>query len=141
MSTSTASGYQVDETPTKTKLLTALFAIGGVLSLPTGILLLGASSAPAVGVAGNVTGILTVLAIGTFVFGGISLTLAYGLWNVRAWSWYGTVLVTVSSIGLSLWVLLQAGSLPWYNLLIALAVLWALWDDQAAFGLDHQLPV
>ena len=141
MSTSSVTGHDPDEPPTKTKLVTVLFAIGGVLSLPVGVTLLGVSSAPVVEGASGMENLVTILAIGTFASGGIALTLAYGLWNVRAWSWYGTVLVTAAGIAVSLWAFLQSGRLPWYTLLVGLAVIWALWDDRGSFGLDHELPV
>lgn len=141
MSTQTRSGGGHGELPKKTKLVTVLFAIGGLLSLPVGWLLLDASSTYSAFGASGMAELSTTLAIGTFLLAGLSLALAYGLWNARAWSWYGAVLVLVAGIAVNVWAIQRGGSLPAYAPVVGIVTLWALWDDQAAFGVDHELPI
>lgn len=141
MSTQTRSATERTELPTKSKLLAALLAISGVLSIPMGFLFLSASSSLGGAAANGMAALSTTLAVVAFVHAGISLALAYGLWTARTWSWYGTVGFVSLGVLTGLWAILRGGSLPWYSIAIGLAMLWALWDDQRAFGVQHELPV
>jgi hypothetical protein len=141
MATSTGYGDGRGELPTKTKVVMALFAISGALSLPVGWLLVDASSSYAAVGASGMAEFSTGLGIGTVLLGGLFLALAYGLWNARSWSWYGSVLLLTAGILVNLWAIQRGGSLPVYVPVIGLVTLWALWDDQAAFGIEHGLPL
>lgn len=141
MSTSTGSGGSHGELPTKTKLVTVLFALSGGLSLPVAWLLLDASSSYSAVGASGMAEFSTTLAIGTFLLAGLFLALAYGLWNARPWSWYGSMLLLTAGVVVNVWAIQRGGSLPFYVPVAGVATLWALWDDQAAFGVDHELPI
>jgi hypothetical protein len=135
------SGDGYDELPAKIKLVTALFAVSGGLSLPIAWLLLDASSSYSAAGASGMAEFSTALAIGTLLLAGLFLALAYGLWNARSWSWYGSVLLLTVGIVVGVWAIQRGGSLPFYVPAIGVVTLWALWDDQGAFGVDHELSV
>lgn len=138
MSTRTRTPTTRETAPQKTKLVVGVFAIGGVGSALSGLFFLVASSQLAGSGMGGLAGLGAVLGIVVLAIAGVSIAVAYGLWAVRRWSWYGGVALLGLSVASGLWSLLSGLGLPVIPLVISTG---ALWDEQAAFGLDYELPV
>jgi uncharacterized membrane protein (DUF2068 family) len=103
-------------------VIAIIVAIYGILAVLGGITLLGVSAT-----AGVFTLILAVM----------ELVLAWGLWNLRSWAFWATVVVEVLSLVNSIYALALGNSFDAFiSILIALAVLIYLFADpnvRAAF--------
>jgi len=141
MSTGRRSARNRTETPQKTKLVGGLFAVGGVLSVLSGLSLFVASSQLGdIGMAG-LAGLGAILGTVFLAIAGASIAIAYGLWNVKSWGWYGAVGLLGFEAVTGIWALLSGVGVLSITLVVAVVALWALWDEQSAFGLDHELPI
>jgi len=129
------------EPPEKTKLVTLLFVIGGVASAVGGVLLFVLSSWLSTVGLGFLAGLGSVFGVVLLVGAGVSFVVAYGLWNVQTWGWYAAVVLLSLGVLDGLRTLLQGGGVPLFTLAVGVGGLWALWDEQDVFGLDHELPV
>lgn len=129
------------EPPEKTKLVTLLFVVGGVGSALAGVLLFALSSwLGSVGL-GFLAGLGGVFGAALLAGAGVSFVVAYGLWKVQVWGWYAAVVLLSLGVLNGLRSLLQGAGVPLFTLVVGVGGLWALWDEQDVFGLDHELPV
>ena len=84
--------------PLGVTILAVLAAIGGVLGILAGLVLVGLSSAAA-DLALPLSGLVSVLGLATLVLSILDLVLAYGLWGLKPWAWMlGIVLEIVGII-------------------------------------------
>ena len=104
-------------------LIAAWYALGGIA-----ILLI----ASGLGFGAEAIGIPAALAATGAVFLGafslISFALAYGIYNLEAWGWYGVMILSVINISLALI------SLNIFSMIIPGIFIWYLWDNQRNFG-------
>ncbi len=100
-------GTEAGELPILVGLLSILVALFGLLLLFVGILrlfsafgLLTYPSAYAFGVMGGNTVLSSAI---TILFGGVFVSVAFGLWDTETWALYLTGIATAVVIGLLLW--------------------------------------
>ncbi|GAB3681160.1 hypothetical protein GCM10028857_04960 [Salinarchaeum chitinilyticum] len=140
MSTRTRAPTTRETAPQKTKLVAGTFAIGGVGAALSGLFLLVASSQLAGSGMGGLAGLGAALGVVVLAIAGVSIAVAYGLWTARRWGWYAAVALLGLGVVNGVWTLLSGAGLLVIPLVLSAGGLWVLWEEQAAFGLDHELP-
>jgi hypothetical protein len=125
-------GVTMKERPLGVTVLAVLALVTGILSLVSGLALLGVGGLGIFG-AGATGGYVLALGALTFALAPVSLGLGYGFWAMKPWAWGAGLCVYGVSIGLSLFGVLLAG-LPLIsvavNVGVAAFVLWYLFQPQ-----------
>ena len=128
--------------PTGVTILAVLSAIGRVLSILGGVVLLGVGAVVGTAGAGGLGGLAALFGLAFVVLGVAELVLAYGFWGLKPWAW--TLGIGVAVVQLA-FIVVQAvlsnnlvGSLTGsiISIVIWAVVIWYLWQPQikAAFG-------
>jgi uncharacterized membrane protein (DUF2068 family) len=87
--------------PMGVTILAVLAAIGGVLGIFAGMVLVGLSSAAA-DLALPLSGLVAVLGLATLVISVLDLVLAWGLWTLKPWAWMLGIVLEVVGIVLNI---------------------------------------
>jgi len=112
-------------------ILAVLLVIGGVLSILAGLGLMALSSTVAAGSGYTLFGLLTL------VLGIIDLGLAVGLWTLQPWAYWGTIVIEVINIVLTLILMLGSYGSSITSLIIPVIVVIYMFTNQnvkTAFG-------
>jgi hypothetical protein len=84
--------------PTGVTILAILAAIGGVVAILGGIVLLGVGNGISDTLIPGMGGLLAVLGLLTILVGIAELALAYGAWTLKPWAWMLGIIVEVANI-------------------------------------------
>lgn len=126
--------------PTKSRIVTVIFVIWGLLMTIFGLLFVAyadaASDVPVADAAG-VTEIALAAALIMFLIAAIDFATGYGIWKLTEWGWYAGIVV--SGLSTLLWisgVLQNVDLLGLVFLLAAAFCVWGLWDERDHFPVD-----
>jgi hypothetical protein len=117
-------------------VLAVLAAIGGVLGIIAGLVLVGLSSATA-DLALPVSGLIGILGAATIVISVLELVLAYGLWGLKPWAWMLGIVLEIAGIVIDILEFRSAtASGTVVSIVIAGAILYYLYQPHVrrAFG-------
>lgn len=90
-------------------VLAVLALVTGILSLVSGLALLGVGSLSIFG-AGSTGGNVLALGALTFALSPVSLGVGYGFWALKPWAWAAGLALYCASIGVSVFAVLLAGA-------------------------------
>jgi hypothetical protein len=115
-------GVTMKERPMGITVLAVLALVTGILSLVSGLALLGVGGLSIFG-AGSTGGNVLALGAMTFALAPVSLGLGYGFWAMKPWAWAAGLAVYCASLGMSVFsVLLAGGSLLTVAVQVGIAV-------------------
>ena len=115
-------GVTMRERPLGITVLAVLALVTGILSLVSGLALLGVGGLSIFG-AGTTGGNVLALGALTFALSPVSLGVGYGFWAVKPWAWAGALALYCASLGVSVFAVLLAGvSLLSVGVQVAVAV-------------------
>jgi hypothetical protein len=126
--------------PTGVSILAILLAIQGLSEVAYGLLMLLA--APGfVALAGDVTAVVRVSPWGFLLSGLLALTLAYGLWILKSWAFWATVLLELFNLlggTLQLFTAYYPGAVLLSMIIPAVILIYFLADDHVREAFNPQ---
>ena len=102
-------GVTMKDRPMGITVLAVLALVTGILSLVSGLALLGVGGLSMFGAGGTGGNVLALGAL-TFALAPISLGLGYGFWVVKPWAWAAGLALYCASLGVSIFAVLLAGA-------------------------------
>jgi hypothetical protein len=102
-------GVTMRSRPMGITVLAVLAVVTGILSLVSGLALLGVGGLSIKG-AGAVGGNVLALGALTFALAPVALGLGFGFWSRKPWAWAAGLAVYSASIGISVFAVLLAGA-------------------------------
>lgn len=115
-------GVTMKERPMGITVLAVLALVTGILSLVSGLALLGVGGLTIFGSNSNGGNVLALGAM-TFALAPVALGLGYGFWAMKPWAWAAGLAVYCASLGMSVFsVLLASGSLITVAVQVGIAI-------------------
>ena len=102
-------GVTMRERPMGITVLAVLALVTGILSLVSGLALLGVGGLSIFG-AGSTGGNVLALGALTFALSPVALGIGYGFWALKPWAWAAGLALYCASIGVSVFAVLLTGA-------------------------------
>ena len=102
-------GVTMRSRPMGITVLAVLAVVTGILSLVSGLALLGVGGLSIFGSGTNGGNVLALGAL-TFALAPVSLGIGYGFWAMKPWAWAAGLAVYCASLGISVFAVLLAGA-------------------------------
>ena len=102
-------GVTMRSRPMGITVLAVLAVVTGILSLVSGLALLGVGGLSIFGAGTNGGNVLALGAL-TFALAPVALGIGYGFWAMKPWAWAAGLAVYCASLGISIFAVLLAGA-------------------------------